>query len=103
LRQRSTEKNARLHAVLGEIAKQKQWAGQWLDIETWKRLLVAAWTRARGEHVLLLPAVDGHGLDIVYRRTSRLTQSEMVELIDYVESWALGEGVVLKDLSETPA
>jgi hypothetical protein len=103
LRRRTTEKNARLHATLSEIAAQKQWAGQWRDIETWKRLLVAAWTRARGEHATILPAIDGQGVDVLYRRTSRLTQEEIRDLIDYVESWAIDQGVVLKNLSEMAA
>lgn len=51
LRERSNEKNAHLHAILGAIAKQKQWAGQWLDIEAWKRLMVAAYERAHGREV----------------------------------------------------
>ena len=48
-KRRSTEQNARLHAMLGDIAKQKEWAGARRDIETWKRLMTAAWLRARGE------------------------------------------------------
>jgi hypothetical protein len=103
LRQRTTEKNARLHATLTEIAAQKQWAGQWLDVETWKRLLTAAWTRAHGGHATVLPAIDGQGVDVLYRRTSRLTQEEIRDLIDYVEAWAIDQGVVLKDLSEQEA
>lgn len=99
LRQRSIEKNARLHAVLGEISTQKEWHGQWLDIETWKRLLVAAYERAHGRSAEMYPAVDGHGMDVVYRRTSRMSQEEMRDLIYYVESWALDNEVVLKEMA----
>ena len=97
LRERTTEKNAHLHALLGEIAKQKQWAGKWLDIEAWKRLLVAAYERAKGGTVEIYPAVDGAGFDVVYRRTSRMSQEEIRDLILYVESWAIDQGVVLKE------
>lgn len=98
LRQRSVEKNAHLHAVLSEIAQQKQWAGQWLDIEAWKRLMVAAFEREKGNQVSVYPALDGHGIDVVYRRTSRMTEEEIRELIHFAESWALDQGVKLKEL-----
>ncbi|MTW38027.1 recombination protein NinB, partial [Streptococcus pneumoniae] len=79
--------NARLHASIGDIAKQLDWAGKRRDIETWKRLLVAAWLRARGEALEILPAIDGRGVDIVFKRTSKLTQRETGELCEYVYAW----------------
>lgn len=65
-----------LHAVLTDISKQLEWAGAKRDTETWKRPLVAAWLRARGEALEMLSAIDGHGADIVFRRTSKLTRAE---------------------------
>jgi phage terminase large subunit-like protein len=97
LRERTTEKNAHLHAVLGEIAKQKQWMGQWLDIEAWKRLIVAAYERTKGRTTEVYPAIDGAGFDVVYRRTSRMSQEEIREVIMYAESWAIDNGVRLKE------
>jgi hypothetical protein len=90
---RSTAQNALLHSRIGDIAKQLQWAGKQRDPDTWKRLLTAAWLRARGESVELLPAIDGHGVDVVFRRTSTLTVAECVELSDYILAWGDGEGV----------
>lgn len=84
---RSAEQNARLHATLADIAKQLEWAGKKRDVETWKRLITAAWLRARGDHVELLPAIDGHGVDIVFTRTSQLTRAECAELTTYAEAW----------------
>lgn len=97
LRERTNEKNAHLHAILGAISKQKQWAGQWLDIEAWKRLLVSAYERTKGRAAEIYPAVDGHGFDVVYRRTSRMSQEEIRDLILYVESWAIDNGVELRE------
>lgn len=94
---RSDKQNRLLHAMLGDIAKQKDWAGQRRDIEVWKRLLTAAWCRARGEHVEILPALDGHGVDIVFRKTSKLSRAECAELCDYVAAWATENGVELRD------
>lgn len=80
--------NAALHAKLGEIAERVQWAGAKHEIETWKRLLVGAWSRAQGEPVTMLPALDGNGIEIVFRRTSSMTQAEVHDLICYIEAWA---------------
>lgn len=79
--------NAALHAKLGEIADSRDWAGRRWDIETWKRLLTAAWGRATGQAVVMLPALDGAGVDIVFRRTSELTQAECRDLLAFIEAW----------------
>ena len=84
---RSLEENALLHAMLGYISEHQTWAGSKHDIETWKRLLVAAWCRATNQHVSYLPALDGHGVDIVFRRTSSLSRKECAELIEYIYAW----------------
>lgn len=84
---RNNSQNALLHAILTEISREREWAGKTRDVETWKRLLVAAWCRARGEAVEFLPALDGHGVDVVFRRTSKMSKAEIAELIDYVEAW----------------
>ena len=90
---RSDAQNRLLHACLGEISKQVEWAGAKRDVDTWKRLLTAAWLRARGDHVEMLPALDGHGVDIVFRRTSQLTKAECAELSEFVMAWAAEHGV----------
>lgn len=79
--------NAALHAKLTEIARAREWAGRRWDVETWKRLLTAAWGRATGQAVMMLPALDGAGVDIVFRRTSELTQAECRDLLAFVEAW----------------
>lgn len=90
---RSLAENAMLHALLSQISRQVEWAGAKRDPEVWKRLLTASWCRARGEHVEMLPALDGHGVDIVFRRTSQLTRAECAELIEFVQAWAAEHGV----------
>ena len=92
---RSDAQNRLLHACLSEISKHVEWAGAKRDVDTWKRLLTAAWLRARGEPIEMLPAVDGHGVDIVFRRTSQLTRAECAELSEFVMAWAAEHGVVI--------
>lgn len=63
-------------------------AGRKWDIETWKRLLVGAWSRANKEPQVLLPALDGQGIEVVFRRTSTLTRAECNELLEFINAWA---------------
>lgn len=84
---RSLPQNARLHARLTEIAERHEWAGRKWEVEVWKRLLTAAWLRARGEGVVVLPALDGQGVDVVFRRTSDLTAAECGELMEFIDAW----------------
>lgn len=94
---RSTEQNAKLHAMLTDIAKQVEWAGAKRDVTTWKRLATAAWLRARGEPLEVLPAIDGCGVDIVFERTSRLSVGECSELIDFVYAWGTEHDVIWRE------
>ena len=94
---RSLPQNAKLHALLGEIAKQKEWAGKRWDAEDWKRLLTAAWMRAEGKQAHIIPALDGQGFDVLYRHTSQLSKSECSELLEYVQAWAATNGVSCAD------
>ena len=58
---------------------------------------MAAWLRARGESVELLPALDGHGVDVVFRHTSKLTRAECSDLCEYVMAWCSEHDVALRD------
>jgi hypothetical protein len=89
LTRRSGEQNDKFHALLQDISEQRQWAGQWLDVEDWKRLITAAWERAVGRQARIFPSLDGKGIDVVYQRTSRLSKEEMSELIEYATAWAV--------------
>lgn len=84
---RSDAENRLLHLMLTYISKHQEWAGKKRDVDTWKRLLIAAWCRATGEPVELLPALDGMGVDIVFRRSSNLSRKECAELIQFVYAW----------------
>jgi hypothetical protein len=84
---RTLPENSLLHALIDEIARTLEWAGKKRSAETWKRLLVAAWCRTRGESVEILPALDGHGVDIVPARTSALSKADCSDLIEYIYAY----------------
>ena len=92
---RNLNQNALLHAVIASIADQKQWAGEYLDVEAWKRLMCAAWCRATQQGAKIVPAIDGYGFDVIYRRTSTLSKKECAELLDFVTAWAIDNNIKL--------
>ena len=95
---RGVDANAKLHAMLTYFSKNLEWAGKKRDVDVWKRLMVAAWCRANNEAVELLPAVDGAGVDIVYRKTSELTGGECADLIEFIFSWGAANDFPVPDI-----
>ncbi len=94
---RTTAENNLLHALISEISDKLKWDGKNRDIETWKRLLVASWCRVRGESIEVLRALDGHGVDIVPARTSKLSKKECADLIEFVFAWGAEQGIAWSD------
>ena len=94
---RSLDQNAKLHSMLTDISKQVIWHGQKFSMETWKRLCVAAWLREKNERPLLVPALDGAGVDIIYEKTSKLNVSECAELIEWCYAFGAQNGVKFKE------
>lgn len=94
LKQRTIEQNSKFHAQCHEIAERKEWDGGRRDPETWKRLLVAAYERARGREAAHgYTAIDGQGIDFVYRHTHRFTKEEASDLIEWVNAWMAEQGM----------
>lgn len=92
---RSSDQNRALHAMLTDIANQVEHAGKKWDVLIWKRLLTAAWLREAGEQPQMIPAVDGHGFDVIYERTSKLTVKQCASLLDWVTAFAVEHQVRL--------
>ena len=90
---RSLLLNAKLHATLSDISNQIAWHGKKLDIDTWKRLCMAAWLREINEQPMLIPALDGWGVDIVFEKTSKLTQKQCSSLLEWIHSFGAEHNV----------
>ena len=84
---RSGEQNKALHASLTDIANQVEHAGRKWDALIWKRLLTAAWLREAGDQPQMIPAVDGHGFDVIYERTSKLTVKQCASLLEWIAAF----------------
>ena len=90
---RTLAEKALLHALITEMAAQLEWDGKKRDVETWKRLLVAAWMRAEGKPIEILPALDGHGVELIPVRTSGLGKRACADLIEFIYAWGAEQGI----------
>ncbi len=90
---RSLEQNAKLHAMLEDVAKQVEWHGMKLHKDVWKRICTAAMLRELGESPMLVPSLDGHGIEIIYEKTSAMGKKMMANLIEWVYAFGSEKGV----------
>ena len=84
---RTLEQNARMWAMLGEIAEQVVWYGQKLTAEEWKDVLTAGLKRQK-----VVPGIDG-GFVVIGARTSKMTRTEMAELTEVAYAFGAQQGV----------
>lgn len=94
---RTSEQNAKLHAMLEDIASQVEWRGMKMHKDIWKRLCTAAMLRERGESPMLVPSLDGHGVEIIYEKTSKMGKRMMADLIEWVYCFGAEHGVTWKE------
>jgi hypothetical protein len=90
---RTLEQNARMWAMLGDIAKQVQWPVDgdlcWLIADEWKQILSAAMKR----ELRIARGVDG-GQVILAPRTSRMTKRELSDLMEVIAAFGAAREVV---------
>jgi hypothetical protein len=75
---RTKDQNSKLWPMLGDIAAQVEWHGQYLKDFEWKDIFTAALKRYRA-----VPGIDG-GIVLLGMRTSRMTRSEFSELVESI-------------------
>lgn len=95
---RSLEQNSLFHCYCGQIARQRQWAGGWIDTEGWKRLIIHAWAKESGKKEgRVVPSLDGSSTINLSVQSHRMTVGEMAEVITFTQAWAAMNGVKLND------
>lgn len=95
---RSIEQNKKLHAMLADISAQIVHMKQRYSVDVWKRITTAAWLRERGERALMIPALDGYGIEVIYEKTSKLSSKDMAELIEWLYAYGSNSGVIWSKL-----
>lgn len=90
---RTLEQNAKLWAMLGDIARQVEWSVNGvrglLDAEDWKHIVTAT---VRQE-VRMAEGING-GFVLLGQSTKRMTVAELGDLIEFMYSFGADRGVV---------
>ena len=89
---RNLEQNAKMWAMLADIAKQCDWHGLKLNSEELKDLLSAGLVQSK-----VVPNLEGNGFVILGQRTSKLTKSQFAALIELIYAFGAERGVVWSD------
>ena len=97
---RTRDQNAKMWAMLTDLAEQAEWAGKKRSTGDWKDLMTAAVKVAAGLEAV--PGLEG-GLMILGLHTSDLDVEEMADVITYMLKWGDEHGVVWSDPKELAA
>ena len=91
---RSLDQNAKMWAILTDIAEQVEWYGRMLKPEDWKHILSASLKKQQA-----VPGIDG-GFVVLGLSTSKMSVSEMRDLIELAQAFGAEHGVVFGDESK---
>lgn len=91
-RTRTSEQNALLHAMLQDIARQKEWAGKKRSIDDWKALMVSAHRLVLQQAGEVVPGLEGEFVQL-RKSTTQMGVKELASLIDYVTAWGTSNEV----------
>ncbi|NOD65777.1 recombination protein NinB [Ruegeria sp. HKCCD6109] len=89
---RTNQQNSKLWAMLNDVSKQKELGGQKRDREYWK----AVFMKACEHEVTFAIGLDGDPFPMGFR-SSRLSVSQMADLITFIIQWGDEQGVVWSD------
>jgi len=93
---RTTEQNAKMWAMLTEVAAQVRWHGMKLSPDDWKLVFLDALKR----EVRMVPNLGGNGFVNLGRSSSDLSRAEMSDLIELIYMFGAQHGVKFRDEAE---
>lgn len=89
---RSMEQNAKLHAMLADIAAQMTFQGRKLSLEQWKMLFVSGHRIATGGQAEMAIGLEGEVVNL-RESTAKMSVSRCASLIEYIQAWSAMNGV----------
>lgn len=90
---RTLDQNAKMWALLSDIARQLPWHGMKLTTGDWKVLFMHALDQDRR----MVPNIDGNGFVPLFVSTSDLSKQEMSDLIELITAFGAKHGVEFSD------
>lgn len=90
---RTIPQNARMWAMLTDVATQAIHNGAKYTPDQWKCLFM----HACGHEAHFMPGLNGEPFPAGFR-TSKMNKEQMTELMDFIDAWGTQNGVKFKDL-----
>lgn len=91
-RTRSLQQNKMLWSCLGDVSRQVNWHGRWLDAESWKCIFTAALKQQD-----VVPNLAGNGFVVIGQSTSKMRVSEFGELLELIQAFGAEKNVKWSD------
>ena len=96
---RTLDQNAMYHSIIHQIAKQARHLGSSWDAESWKRLLVDAytkeqWSESSGQ---VIPNLTGDGIVQLGLQTRKFTKQQASEFTEWLMAWCAHNGVTINE------
>ncbi len=85
---RNSDQNARMWAMLGDVAEQVVWHGRKLDSESWKHVFTSSLKRLD-----VVPNLDNTGFVALGMSTSRMSKRELSDLMELIAAFGAERGV----------
>jgi hypothetical protein len=89
---RNADQNARMWAMLTDVAQQVEWYGRKLSKEDWKHVFSSALRKLE-----VVPNLDGTGFVALGLSTSRMSKREMSDLMELIGAFGANRGVEWSD------
>lgn len=96
---RSGIQNDKVHAMIGEVAKQAAHLGAKWDAESWKRLLVDEFCKDNGlKRGAIIPNLSGDGIVQLGMQTRKFTKEQASEFVEWLHAWGALNGIVYSEI-----
>lgn len=95
---RSLDQNARLHAMLTDIANSKfEWSGCRRTVDELKVLFVSAHAIAEGRNQEVVKGFEDEPVAL-RESTAAMSKARLGSLMEYIEAWAAPRGIPLRSV-----
>jgi hypothetical protein len=91
--QRTSDQNAKMWAMLTDVAQQREHAGRKYSADMWKVIFL----HALGQEMQFVPALDGKTFLPIGISSSKLSKAEMSDMIELMMAWGAEKGIVWSD------
>lgn len=96
-RNRSLDQNAKLHALLADLAKSPvKWAGKRRSLDEWKAIVISGHSVATGHGGEVIPGIEGEFVAI-RESSASMSVSRAASLIEYLLAFCAEHGVELTE------